>query len=102
MTFDYDELVKNYWDGLFSRLRNFTGGPAFLETWVHDEDHTRSILGLFEAAEASGQTQITLRVGPTTAPLLKISEIRQELSSLGIVKIEQPENEVQITVSFAS
>lgn len=102
MTLTYDELVKNYWDGLFNKLRNFTGGPNFLETWVHDEDHTRSIQGLFEAAASAGQKNLALHVGAETSKELNMSELEKELGLLGKVQIDRPNQETRITVQFNS
>jgi hypothetical protein len=101
MTVDYDELIKNYWDALFNKLRNFTAGPAFLETWVHDEDHTRSILGLFEAADGAGEDLLTLKIGRETSQAINLSELETELSPLGSVEIQRPADELKITVKFS-
>lgn len=62
---DYSQLVQEYYDNLNDNLRHFRGGPGFLETWVHDEHHGRSILGILELAHTAkvGQLEIQLPEG---------------------------------------
>lgn len=96
----YEELVQSYCDGLFTKLRNFVPGPPFLETWVHDEDHSRSIYGIFEAAESAGLEELEVRVKAETAKSIEIIRLEGELSRLGKVAIKNVDDGVQISMRF--
>ena len=101
MNVSYEQLVQNYCDGLFNKLRNFTPGPEFLDTWVHDEDDARSIFGVFEAAESAGLKTLSVTVGESVAAKLNPENLRAELSRLGAVEIKKDISGIQITVRFA-
>jgi hypothetical protein len=96
----YEELVQNYCDGLFTKLRNFVPGPPFLETWVHDEDHSRSLYGIFEAAESAGLESLEVAVKAETAKSIEMIRLEGELSRLGKVEIKKAEVGFHITVRF--
>jgi hypothetical protein len=66
---DYETLVDAYQRSLTSTLRGFRAGDftePFLETWVPDEDDSRSLAGIFEAAAVAKVPRLVLRVGGTT------------------------------------
>ncbi len=96
----YEELVQNYCDGLFTKLRNFVPGPPFLETWVHDEDHSRSIYGIFEAAEGAGLDDLQVTVKAETAKDIEMIRLEGELSRLGKVEIKPATGGFLLTVRF--
>lgn len=96
----YEELVQNYCDGLFTKLRNFVPGPPFLETWVHDEDHSRSIYGIFEAAESAGLEELEVTVKAETASSIEMIRLEGELSRLGKVEIKKVEAGLHLIVRF--
>lgn len=100
MTVDYDQLVKNYCDGLFNTLRNFTPGPEFLDTWVHDEDHARSIFALFEAAESSGLKALSLTVSALVADQLDLVKLKTDLSELGHATLSAEKDHFLISMRF--
>lgn len=100
MHIHYEELVQDYWERLFNNLRNFKGGPAFLETWVLDEDLFRSLYGLFEAAEGSGEKSLSVTLREETAKGFDLAEAQRELEELGKVSIEKQDQHIQIGVNF--
>ena len=80
---DYDALARAYVDNLHTALRNFSQGPAFLEGWAHDDDHGRSVLGMFEAARDAGVATLAVRVGEATLATLDRAWLAAELGALG-------------------
>lgn len=89
---DYEALVDSYRRRLVTVLRAFRpgdGGHAFLETWVPDEDDAKSIDGIFEAAFASGQAELSLRVGPSTLERISESDLRSLAARRGSVECAQ-------------
>jgi len=97
---NYESLVENYETGLSTQLRNFKSGPEFLETWVHDTDPRRSVLGIFEAAREAGVEELKLDLGPNSIDKLNVSSLGDELRELGQVRITTTVDGAHITVSF--
>ncbi|MBI4405541.1 MAG: hypothetical protein HY537_15370 [Deltaproteobacteria bacterium] len=85
---DYEALVKAYYQNLHTTLRNFRAGPPFLESWVHDEDHNRSILGIFEAAASAGVHTLTVKVGTSLAAQLDQPWLKENLAAFGNVHMQ--------------
>ncbi len=63
MFLDYNQLVSDYYKNLDENLRGFRGGPGFLETWTHDENHDRSISQILDLAEEHKVEVLLLKVG---------------------------------------
>lgn len=80
---DYDALARAYVDNLHTALRNFSQGPPFLEGWAHDDNHGRSVLGMFEAAQDAGVATLAVRVGTATLATLDRAWLDAELRALG-------------------
>ncbi len=97
---NYESLVENYETGLSTQLRNFKSGPDFLETWVHDADPRRSVLGIFEAAKDAGVEELGLDLGFGAIGQFNVSTLGNELRELGEVRIATTESGARITVSF--
>jgi len=102
MTLNYDDLVKEYCERLFSTLRNFTPGPPFLDTWVHDDNHERSIYGIFEAAESAKVPSLCLVLSETVKKHLNLPELNQQLNGLGNVTVREAGAETQIEMEFTN
>lgn len=84
----YEQLVEAYEDSLLTKLRGHRAGAAFLEMWVPDEDPVKSILNMFEAAEAARQSEVSVRVLHTTLPPARHAELRAAAVGLGHVEVE--------------
>lgn len=95
---DYEILVDSYENRLLSQLRGHGVDLDFLELWVPDDDPVASILNMAEAAEASGETAIAIRVNAETMPHDRLDEVRTALSRLGDVTIEKHEDNAVITI----
>lgn len=99
-TLNYESLVENYESGLSTQLRGFKSGPDFLETWVHDSDPRRSVLGIFEAAKDAGLEELALELAFDTVSSLNVSSLGTELRQLGEVRIGTSPDGTRITVAF--
>ncbi len=85
---NYQDLVKDYYDNLNNNLRNFKGGPGFLETWVHDEDHNRSILEILDLAHSSGIAELSIRLPADVSGGLDLTWLRLQAAAYGSVKLD--------------
>lgn len=85
-------------------LRGF--GPAeemsFLETWVPDEDHHASIVGLFVSAKESGIPKVTVVVSQDSVPDAELSKLEKALSDIGMLELERSADGIEVTVSFGN
>ncbi len=85
---NYSELVNDYYYNLNNNLRNFRGGPGFLETWVHDEDHNRSLLEILDLAHQSGIHELKIKLTNEIVNNLNLSWLKDETKKLGSVEIQ--------------
>ena len=100
ISLNYESLVASYEEGLSTQLRSFKSGPDFLETWVHDSDHGRSMIGIFEAAKDAGLEELGLNVGFRVGQGMNFTSFGAELRRLGEVRIGTSQNGTLITVRF--
>lgn len=101
MILDYDELIAYYNNSLHSQLRSFSTGHAFLETWVPDEDASRSLFGIFEAADVAGLSgELTVRLSPKTAALLDKNWLESQTSAFGDLAVESRPDGVSLRFTF--
>src|SRR5262249_32751104 len=85
---DYKELVDYYNQSLVSQLRNFSMGHPFLEVWVPDDDLTKSLLGIFEAASAANITEeITIVLGNAETKGWSPNQLLRDGASWGELRI---------------
>lgn len=89
MILDYEALVAQYTEGLHNQLRSFSTGHAFLETWVPDESVTRSLFGIFEAADVARLSgRLDVRLSPALAAQVDQSWLSRETGSFGDLEVE--------------
>jgi hypothetical protein len=100
LSLNYETLVEGYQQGLSTQLRGFKSGPDFLETWVHDSDPRRSILGIFEAAKDAGLERLELQLGFDSIKQMNVSALGTELKTFGEVRIGTSDEGARITVRF--
>jgi hypothetical protein len=86
MKINYRELVNAYYENLNENLRHFRGGPGFLETWVHDEDHARSLLAILDLAQAEGVEELEIELPQDIS--FSFEWLRREAASLGRVELK--------------
>ncbi|MGE4132081.1 MAG: hypothetical protein AB7F86_10625 [Bdellovibrionales bacterium] len=83
----YQELVEGYYDNLNNNLRNFKGGPGFLETWVHDEDHNRSLLEILDLAHENGISDLKVDLPKDVASEVNLDWLRRNAIAFGSVDL---------------
>jgi len=88
ITIDYQALVTEYNDALFNVLRGFRPKYEFLEMWVPDTDPHKSIINLLEAAQLSGEHQVSLALNATTLTNLDVDALSDAARELGQVDQE--------------
>ena len=96
----YESLVKAYYANLHQTLRSFKSGPSYLETWVHDEDHSRSIIGIFEACYESKVESLTLLVGREYSDGLDRIWLKEQLSEFGSSTLEETPSGMKVSLVF--
>ena len=97
---DYEQLLAEYSESLLTVLRGFRPGAEFLETWVPDDDHAKSILNLAESAQLNGTERLALRLGPEALAALDIAQLEQMLRELGSVHLKREDNGVIVEVEY--
>ena len=97
MKIQYEELIKDYYENLNTNLRNFRGGPGFLESWVHDEDHTRSLLGIFDLASENKVDEVQILLSPDIMQSVNFSFLSNEISPSSLKQEVQNE---QVVLTF--
>src|SRR5476649_2718283 len=85
---NYQELVAGYYDNLNNNLRNFKGGPGFLETWVHDEDHNRSLLEILDLAHSHGINSLQIHLSKEVVGTLNLDWLRKNASKYGSLELK--------------
>jgi hypothetical protein len=78
---NYQTLVHNYYENLNTNLRHFTGGPGFLESWAHDEDHNRSLLEILDLALAHKVSPLHLTLPNEVLSSLRLDWLQRNLKS---------------------
>ncbi len=91
MQLNYQDLVVGYYDNLNNNLRNFKGGPGFLETWVHDEDHNRSLLEIFDLAREHGVDSLKITLSSDVTTELNLDWLRRSASAYGALDLDGQE-----------
>jgi hypothetical protein len=85
---NYQELVAGYYDSLNNNLRNFRGGPGFLETWVHDEDHNRSLLEILDLAHENGIDDLEIQLPEDVRSTVNIDWLRRNSADYGSIELK--------------
>lgn len=91
VTLDYEQLVAAYWQSLTTVLRGFQAAPGFefLETWVPDDDHTMSVLGIIGAANDAGLMGLRITVGSEVLRTLDLPGLTERAGQVGHLRIER-------------
>lgn len=94
---DYAALVGEYEARLETVERGFRMEPEFLEAWVPDEDHSRSLYYLFEAAAATGVPGLSVSLNPQLFSSLDHRDLLHSLQALGSVELGRLEQCITVT-----
>lgn len=84
---DYEGVLEAYQASLITVLRGFSAGVPFLETWVPDEDHGYSLLGIFEAARESGLPGLDVQLTTERLESIGSERLLALLAELGTVSL---------------
>ena len=85
---DYADLVDRYQTGLIENLRSFGFQTDYLDLWVPDEDLSRSLLNLFDAAAEVGRRSLAVRIPANAVAGLKQSGLPDLAARRGRFSIE--------------
>tara|TARA_Y100001954_G_C15733625_1_gene564582 strand:- start:41 stop:1141 length:1101 start_codon:yes stop_codon:yes gene_type:complete len=84
---EYDNLVKDYNESINNILRGFKPKFDFLEMWVPDSDHSKSILNLFDAGLMAGEDKISLLINSKSLEKIDYQMIKEEVQKMGTLNI---------------
>jgi hypothetical protein len=99
---DYDDVISRYEASLNTMLRGFRGGARFLENWVHDPEHAKSILNMIEAARTGGLAEVTILLGTATLASVEIGSLRALAAPLGTVETVPSDKALALKVVFGA
>jgi len=96
---DYDSLVAEFEHGLLNRLRGHGISTSFLELWVPDEDPVKGLLSMIEAAEAQGQSRLTIDIDAARFSAPQVDELRSCLGAGIALKGDLVGEKIRLTYS---
>lgn len=102
---DYDALAKDYVENLHTTLRNFTPGPEFLETWVYEENHDSSVLGILESAEEADLAGVTITISRAIADEMDLDALKSDsghMKGLALTIEDRGADGVTVQAEFAA
>ncbi len=85
---DYEQLVADYNTSLNSVLRGFRPKFDFLELWVPDSDHIRSVKNLVESARDQGQQSLSLFFTKAVLKQFDFNALKDALKTYGAIEDE--------------
>ena len=85
---NYVDLVARYEAGLIENLRSFGLQAEWLDLWVPDEDLSRSLLNLFDAATEVGRRSLAVRIPADAIAGLKRAGLLDQAAERGRLSIE--------------
>lgn len=96
---NYEELVNEYNDSLVNVLRGFRPKLAFIEMWVPDNDHFKSIVNLIETAQIHGEDTFTLFISESIWKSLDTQKLNKTLREFGRVEIQNQSRGATMQIS---
>lgn len=84
---NYENLITEYNESIANVLRGFRPKYDFLESWVPDANHNRSIVNLVESAQSFGVAQIKLKVTRATLTQIDLPALKGVLESMGRLEV---------------
>ncbi len=97
---DYEDLVRAYRASLATVLRGFKAGPDFLDLWVPDDDHHKSILNLVESAESAGLNGVSIYVGADTLAGLNLAQLEKMIGSIARVRVAPDGDGILLEINY--
>ena len=98
----YEELRQTYERSLTTVLRGFRSMEQheFLETWVPDDDHGRSLLNLIESAKDRGLPGLIVTLGPEIQRQLDLARLVDEVGSIARIQIKQGKDLAELQIEM--
>lgn len=96
---NYKELVTDYNESLVNVLRGFRPKAAFVEMWVPDADHSKSIINLVEAAQIHGEDSFRISVANPIWKEINQNSLISEMKKMGSVEVQAEADGAIIQVS---
>ena len=96
---NYEEAVSDFNQKLMTKLRSHGAEADYLEMWVPDEDHAKSILNMVEAAQAYGREGIVVQVAKSTLSSAQLDYLRIEVGKIGRVALDSEGDRWLISVT---
>ena len=97
---NYSALLKDYNDSLNTKLRGFRPAADFLEMWVPDADHSKSLLNMFEAAEMGGVSDFSIVIDANMAKEIDLEQLAVQAASVVKLSFQNFEEGKLIQVSL--
>lgn len=97
---DYDELARAYEETLLTTLRGHAAAAPFLDIWVPDDDPLRGLLSMVEAAQASGQDELSVKILRSSVGDNAEDRIKTEIGSVGHVAVDEDNSHLVVQVSL--
>lgn len=97
---NYSALVKDYNDSLNTKLRGFRPAADFLEMWVPDADHSKSLLNMFEAAEMGGVSEFSIVIDANIVKDIDLEQLAVQAASVVKLTFQNYEGNKLIQVSL--
>jgi hypothetical protein len=95
---DYEQLVAQYQHDLLHLLRGHSS-VDYLEMWVPDEDHVKSLVNMAEAAQSSELDRLVVDLGEAIAKELDRAKLLQLLGDVGTATLEPIDAGARLTIS---
>jgi hypothetical protein len=99
-TLCYEALVQEFESNLLTQLRGHRSTAAFMEMWVPDEDPVRGLLGMFEAADSSGEQHLLVTVTRDTLPEARLGEVRALAAEFGDLSITETPDGYRLLLTY--
>lgn len=88
MIINYEEVVDDYNGKLLTKLRSHGSSFDYLEMWVPDENHVKSILNMVEAAETYGKQDIQISILNDTLTSSELKLLVEEIQKIGNISVD--------------
>jgi hypothetical protein len=99
---DYGKVTEAYWTSLNTVLRGFQPAAEFLELWVPDEDHVKSIINMIESVQIVGQEKLSLFLSRDILAQINLDDLKEKAARYGAVTLEDSEDGMVMDVTLTA
>lgn len=97
---DYSKVTEEYWTSLTTVLRGFQPAEDFLELWVPDEDHVKSIISMLESVQIVGKDRLTLFISRDVLAQIDLDDLKSSAGRYGAVNVENNNDGMVLDVTL--